>query len=734
MAQRLGQKTVNTFVKGLVTEAGEMTFPDGASIDELNCLLHKDGSRSRRYGLEFQEDGDFYLNTMTTDNMAVTTNIWTNVDGVAGRNFLVVQLGRYVHFYTSPAAPLSDHKITGSVITSLSPNYGAVIDLAAVATDTALVAEHPISVTSSNGRLVIVSPYMDAITVTYGIIGPISINKINHKIRDFKWLGPISTYSNKSGINTYTERQYDTYNAGWFGDKGLAAKDAYYSAKAGWPPLTHPWFSGKDSNGDFSVAEWERVFGGTSLTGNGHFVLDFFNQDRYTACSGLLFTDTPPINPADYADVEPARFSTVTTFSGRVFYAGLESAVNGGKILFTRQINQNNLTDYGFCYQQNDPTAEYFNDLLDTDGGVIDIPDATNIRRLLPINNYLFVFAENGIWTINGVDNVFRATEYAVQKISSIGLFNKESLVVVDSIPIWWSDTGIYSIDFGQTGQPLVQNLSGASIQSFYEDIDTTSRLKAKGVYDDLNKKVYWVYPEPSTGGVVNKNRALVLDIALQAFYPWKFEMGAFKLLDVTHYTGQYSVISDANVIIQPDVFVEEAAGNQVITLNRDIGAESGSDLVFLVYEEGAGVAFAEQTSHEFKDLGNDYHSFAETGYDFIGDSILKKTAPYLIVYCRVTEEGWLNGEAIHPSSLLVSAYWDFSKKASASQQQAYRYKKTPVATNNPNDFGYPDTVIATRLKVRGTGRSMRLRFDSESGKDFHLIGYGIVQGANSKF
>ncbi len=41
MAQSLSQKAVNNFVRGLVTEAAELTFPEGASVDELNCDLRK---------------------------------------------------------------------------------------------------------------------------------------------------------------------------------------------------------------------------------------------------------------------------------------------------------------------------------------------------------------------------------------------------------------------------------------------------------------------------------------------------------------------------------------------------------------------------------------------------------------------------------------------------------------------------------------------------------------------
>ena len=44
---RVSQKPVNVFNKGLITEAGELTFPEGASVDELNCALLRDGSRVR---------------------------------------------------------------------------------------------------------------------------------------------------------------------------------------------------------------------------------------------------------------------------------------------------------------------------------------------------------------------------------------------------------------------------------------------------------------------------------------------------------------------------------------------------------------------------------------------------------------------------------------------------------------------------------------------------------------
>ena len=47
---------LNTFVKGLITEATPLTFPANASLDEDNFVLNRQGSRQRRFGMNFEED------------------------------------------------------------------------------------------------------------------------------------------------------------------------------------------------------------------------------------------------------------------------------------------------------------------------------------------------------------------------------------------------------------------------------------------------------------------------------------------------------------------------------------------------------------------------------------------------------------------------------------------------------------------------------------------------------
>lgn len=52
MARQKFEKSFNTFVKGLMTEASELNFPEDFSLYEKNFLLHRDGGRDRRRGME----------------------------------------------------------------------------------------------------------------------------------------------------------------------------------------------------------------------------------------------------------------------------------------------------------------------------------------------------------------------------------------------------------------------------------------------------------------------------------------------------------------------------------------------------------------------------------------------------------------------------------------------------------------------------------------------------------
>lgn len=716
MPQSLNQKVVNNFVRGLITEAGEMTFPDGASVDELNCDLRRDGTRRRRLGLEYESNN--VLSTFTlADNEIVSTGQWVNVGGNADLEYLVLQKGSTLYFYNKGSLPYSAQIQTNSIDLTTYEHSGSN------GSETAKC-----QYASLKGTLVVSSPEINTIAIEYdSASNTFTTTQISFETRDFEWQGDTSTYYTNNSSPSQ-DRKYDAQNAGWNTGNG-APTDLTKR-------LTHPWYAGKDSSGSYSSAEWEKVYGGTTLTGNGHYVLDFFSKNRGTV-SGLT-------GLTKMTDPENSRFRCVESFSGRVFYAGLESAENAGTILFSKLVDT--VDDLGICHQQNDPTSEHLSDLFDTDGGVIKIPDAVKIQKLYAYQSSLFVFAENGVWQITGVDGIFRAGQYGVNRVSRIGLLTPESFVAAEGIPFWWSRFGIHTLQTDSvSGQGVEQNLTLPTIQSLWDNIGSAAKLKVTATYDSINKRIFWAYPNDDEEVEAKLNNFLILDVPLQAFYPWKVEdqetdtscvvgvsfyssYGANPLeLDVTTNSGADDVVTSAG---------DDVVSTQISTVT------TGDPAIVLICRNGSDnkITFGGFTSTSFLDWGDtNYVSFAETGYDFVGDAILKKNAPYIITYCRMTETGFTGNEvdgyeAVRPSSLSVASAWDFNENFTTAQQ-VYR-KKYPVVVdpNNLNVYDYPEDIITSRIKIRGRGRSMRLRYESEQGKDFILVGWGLIQARNPRF
>ena len=55
MARQPLQAEYTTAIKGLITEASPFTYPENASLEEVNFILNKDGSRSRRFGMDYED-------------------------------------------------------------------------------------------------------------------------------------------------------------------------------------------------------------------------------------------------------------------------------------------------------------------------------------------------------------------------------------------------------------------------------------------------------------------------------------------------------------------------------------------------------------------------------------------------------------------------------------------------------------------------------------------------------
>lgn len=812
MPQQVNLKPINTFNKGLITEATVMTFPEGASSDELNCDLLKNGARQRRRGLAYEtnyQDSSFSV----ASGDFIHKETWQNVSGLGGTEFLVLQVNNMVYFYDKSASTVSASEKPFSINLS-SYSVG----------NSYSVSETPISVSSITGYLVIVSAAINPIVVEYfASSDSISVELVTIKIRDFEYLGMssnilnIARASNVVTINTSnthrlsvgdsirvscslgqfngtftvasvpnttrltynltgatltqtnatglvyetqwdidTEKRptsvtnnylYDIANQGWW-EPGSYYSDTvkfvtpyglYRSGSNGWnrtdyPSRNKPWTISK--NGSVLAEAYYLAFpAGKTLASNGYFILDFFNQDRSTAVSN---TDSTYTISGLTVITEPERFSTTISYAGRVWYAGIDSKINGGKIFFSQVITSKNTL--GKCYQEASPTSEDTAGIVDSDGGYIVIPDASGIKALYSSGSVLYVLANNGVWVIGGVDQVFKATEYYVSRVSNFGILNRKSLVDVSGTPIYWGVSGIFAIS-NENNAPAVNNIS-ESIKTYYDAISNTNKESASSVFDRLNNRIYWLYSAEDETVAHKKNKILVLDMTLQAYFPWEVKdtTGTTPyLLDAFFLSGLGSSPVDFNILANADNIITAASDNVIQTITS-----SGSALTeakFIVRTASGKITFAEFISRDFLDWGSaDYSSYAETGYDFMGSATLKKNAPYITTYFKRTEENFVVSgggyEADYPSGCLLTTKWDLSGDSSrwSTPSEVYRIMNYPTVDPNNLTFTYPYDTIVARTKIRGKGRVMRMRFESEAGKDFYLIGWEMVSGSNPRY
>ena len=98
---------LNNLVKGIITEASPVNFPSGATRDEQNFELNKDGTRDRRLGMDYEQNFVYKTVTTTSDKPAFNSFRWKNPGGVANTELLVVQVDNKLLFYRNDRDTIS---------------------------------------------------------------------------------------------------------------------------------------------------------------------------------------------------------------------------------------------------------------------------------------------------------------------------------------------------------------------------------------------------------------------------------------------------------------------------------------------------------------------------------------------------------------------------------------------------------------------------------------------------
>lgn len=706
MTQQSTNKPYFSFVKGIITEAGPLTFPEDASLDEENCVLNRDGSRQRRLGMDFETDFVLRDATIETDD-AVACFLWENAANDAANQLAVVQAGQVLYIFDA-SAPSTSANLIGTLDLSANINGKTAISGASglgyffideATTDPLYLAYDPATNTVASFGY-----FMD-IRDTFGVNDGLAVDEQPAVLSD--------------------AHSYNLQNQGW-----TTAQIAAYFADPGavYPSNAQQWWLGKDSTDDFDPSLLKKQYFGTTPAPKGHFIISAF--DRKTHRDTASGVSTP-------ADNEQGRPSVVAFGFERLFHAGIKSSVIAagetnpnmtGFVFYSRTLRS--VKDADQYYTDADPTSEVDSELVDTDGGFVNIPNSGPIHKMIQKGNSMVIFAEKGIWMLQGDEGGFRATSNQVVKLSDFGVLSGSSIVDVEEAVLYWNKGGIYILESDQNGVLRSRSISENTIQTLYNDIDKVAKQYAVGAFDPVNRRVLWMYnDEADYNGVTfrNKyNKELVLDMVLQAFY--KNSISTY--LDPSPYISGYLPVPDF-------LLREEGVRNRGDTITKYMTVQ------FLdPSTNSASVSFAYYRDPSLRDwksldgIGASFVSYMITGYEILGDSARNKSTTYVTTHFKFTETEAIEDDegnlvASNPSGCILQAQWDWANHPDSGKWsapiQAYRLLR-PYAIAAVGPINYGLSVITNKHRITGSGKALSLFFQSDGDKDFYLYGW------NSRF
>jgi hypothetical protein len=738
MSRATANKVYRTFVKGLITEASPLTYPENASTEEDNCVIYRKGNRTRRLGIDYDEDAvlsTFQVAHADIANMVINTYSWLNINDNENTNLLVAQIGATLYFYDWDSEPLEANAFT--------------IDLNDYALDGVTDLEtYPVDMVGGKGHLFVVGEKINPFYLDYDESDDLFFeHPITILMRDFEGVDDELGVDEEPTTLT-DEHKYNLQNQGWIdptndgsgvsvtGYNTVSGRiieamfhptttviEAYHTHFSRYPSNVQQWWIGKLASsdpdasppteaGDFSPELLAKFAFGSTRAPRGHYIFEAFNRDR-SAVSGIAGL------PVESFKTRPRA---VGFFAGRVWYGH-------NNTLYYSQLLTENVHKAGFCYQEADPTSENLSDLVATDGGVIPIPEMQGVNHLHPFGSGILAFAENGVWYISGTANSgFTSLDFQVLKVESTGTESPWSIVEAESNIFWWSQTGIQGMtqksgNFGTIDGAFDRtNITQESIQTFYNELSVASRKYVKGVYDPANNVIQWVFKTNNVNINCFYNRILNLDLSLSAFYPWTImSFGTDRPWVTDIFMKGRDTIENRQTFIKYFV-VEPVSTNWKFT--------------FAYFKDDTFMDW-----RSFNNTGFAFNSYVETGFELMDDTMRKKMLPYLFCYFRRTEENYIEDGDDYtvdkPSSCLLRIKWDWADSAFSNkwspEVEVYRHRRMPLMSEDDLEFNNGYSVVVSKNKIRGSGKSFQFRFFcNEEGKDFDLLGWAVSISGNT--
>jgi hypothetical protein len=706
MARTEGTSFERTFNLGLITDFTALNFPENAVTSTQNVVYDPTGRVQRRLGFDYEDNFEF--RDISLPGNIVSSFLWREVNGNGSVNLFVVQIGGVLYFYETDANSISNGAIVSTIALSTYATPNAVT-----------LAEDPCQFAYGKGYLFVTHRYCEPFYVSY-INNVLASEKITVEIRDLAGLDDGLDIDERptASIGTMSkEHHYNLFNQGWYFNTNAALTE-WDTDRSDLPSNADVWWFFKNDEDEFDTETIPNRDRGNSPAPRGHYIVEAFNIDR---------SDVSGIPNIDVVSTNPYRPRVCAFFAGRIWYGGVESAENINRLYFSQVIESE--LNFGRCYQQNDPTSETLFDLLPTDGGVIEVSGAGTIYRLFPFGNSLLVFASNGIWAIAGSQGIgFVANDFSVVKISAVEQNSGTSFVSVDGQPYWITGDAICTVVSQDNLTFQVVKVSDNKIREFLLSIPEVSKQQAVGAYNPFDRTIYWLYRSTEATLVedrTNYDRILVYNLLTQAFYIFTIPDHDIKVHSIELFKGFAGESTVLQVQVNGSDVTTNAGTDNVIIFNTQDNTSVPVFKYFVSYfDTSLGInrfTFAEINNPTYLDWpqyaggGVQYISEFTTGYKIHTEGQRFFQPNYIFVFL---EE--LNNE----SSCYVQGVFDYAESGDtgkwSSRQQIYN--------SNLLNRG----VNFRRLKIRGKGRALQLRFTSDAAKPFTIIGWSIWESANA--
>ena len=705
MTRSAANQIENNFVKGLITEATGLNYPENSCIETWDCEFDFFGRVSRRLGMDLE--AGFVQKTVDKTGSAITRYLWKNVTGDGLVSFAVVQIGGTLYFY--------DVNTTSSLSNSVMVS---TIDLTAYTPGGAPAARlYKCQFADGLGKLYVFHPYLENIYITYNSGTQVfSATQYSIKVRDFEGAtadpNAVDTRPTATLAGLNASHKYNLFNQGWCkADLTTPELTSWDGARTDMPSNADVWWNFKNASDAFDTTTIANSGRGNTPAPNGHFIYNAYNIDRATT-SGIATVASTTSGTA--------RSSTGAFHAGRVFYAGVNATGYTSKIYFSQVIERD--TQVGLCYQISDPTSEDLFDLLPADGGVISLPEAGTVYKLFSMANGLLVFAYKGVWFISGSTGIgFTATDYTVTKLSSIRTVSASSFVDVNGVPMWWNTDGIFTVQ-GAQGGPQVQSMSISTIQTFFNSIPNNSKPYAVGEFNPLSQTVQWLFATSAPQSTEDQNAfdaILNFNVLTGAFFPWTINTGGtnnIKIHSLIAVDSAGGTSVEETVVDGSAVTVVDGLGNTVIAnlltnttvLPRTKFLTSSGSTTKFTWSEHKAEEYVDWTGFS---QSTNYTSYFVTGYKLHGNAMTKFAPMYVTVYNEGTGAAYIQG------------IWDYAHDTSTGRYSTKQLMQftDPLYTN-----------LSKRVKIRGQGKTLQYYVHSVAGQPFNIAGWAAFETGNT--